>query len=438
VSQQTAGKWKNWAGNVTSEPRHVAHPETVDALVHEITTASQAGRRVKTVGSGHSFTEIAATDGVQISLDQLAGITDVDYDTGLVTVLGGTSLAELNVCLAGHGLSLENMGDIDRQTITGAISTGTHGTGAKFGGLATQVRGLTMITADGSQLRCSAAENPDLFMAARVGLGALGVITEITLQCVPTFRLRAVEGPARLENVLDGFENMITENDHVEFYWFPHTDRTLTKRNNRVPHDHVDQRLPRWRYLLDDELLSNGLFEGANRLGRLRPSLIPRINQLSARALWPREFTDVSYAVFASPRRVRFKESEYAVPRAAIAPVLRALRSWIDDHDERICFPVQVRVAAPDDIWLSTAYQRETGYIAVHHYFKIDHRRYFAAFESIVAEHQGRPHWGKMHTLEADRLRRLYSRFDQFVRIRDRLDPGHTFDNAYLRRVLGS
>ncbi|HKN44756.1 MAG TPA: D-arabinono-1,4-lactone oxidase, partial [Propionibacteriaceae bacterium] len=352
--------------------------------------------------------------------------------------LGGTSLAELNVCLATHGLSLENMGDIDRQTITGAISTGTHGTGAKFGGLATQVRALTMITPDGSQLRCSAAESPDLFMAARVGLGALGVITEVTLQCVPSFRLQAVEGPARLENVLDGFEDMITENDHVEFYWFPHTDRTLTKRNNRVPHDHVDQRLPRWRYLLDDELLSNGLFEGANRLGRLRPSLIPRINQLSARVLAPREFTDVSYAVFTSPRRVRFKESEYAVPRAAIAPVLRALRAWIDDHDERICFPVEVRVAAPDDIWLSTAYQRETGYIAVHHYFKIDHRRYFAAFESIVAEHQGRPHWGKMHTLEADQLRQLYPRFDQFVRIRDRLDPGHTFDNAHLRRVLGS
>ena len=218
MSQQTAGEWKNWAGNVTSQPRHVANPETVDELVHDITTASQAGRPVKTVRSSHSFTEIAATDGVQISLGQLTGLTDVDYDTGLVTVLGGTSLAELNVCLAAHGLSLENMGDIDRQTITGAISTGTHGTGAKFGGLATQVRGLTMITADGSQLRCSGAENPDLFMAARVGLGALGVITEVTLQCVPTFRLQAVEGPARLENVLDGFEDMITENDHVEFY----------------------------------------------------------------------------------------------------------------------------------------------------------------------------------------------------------------------------
>ena len=169
----------------------------------------------------------------------------------------------------------------------------------------------------------------------------------------------------------------------------------------------------------------------------LRPSLIPRINQFSAWALSPREYTDVSYAVFTSPRRVRFNECEYAVPRTQLAPVLHALRAWIDDHDERISFPVEVRVAAADDIWLSTAYRRDTAYIAVHHYYKIDHRRYFAAFESIVAEHQGRPHWGKLHNLEADQLRQLYPRFDDFRQIRDRLDPGRTFDNAYLRRVLG-
>ena len=179
------------------------------------------------------------------------------------------------------------------------------------------------------------------------------------------------------------------------------------------------------------------MFEGINRVGWLRPSLIPRINQLSSRALAPREFTAASYAVFTSPRRVRFTESEYAVSREAIGPVLQALRTWIDDHDERICFPIQVRVAAADDIWLSTAYRRETGYIAVHQYFKIDHRRYFAAFESIVAEHHGRPHWGKLHTLEAEQLWQLYPRFEHFIQIRDRLDPGRTFDNAYLRRVLG-
>jgi L-gulono-1,4-lactone dehydrogenase len=172
-------------------------------------------------------------------------------------------------------------------------------------------------------------------------------------------------------------------------------------------------------------------------LGWLLPSLVPGINWISARTVAARDVTDHSYAVFASPRRARFEESEYAIPRESVVPVLRELRSWIDDHDEHICFPVEVRVAAADDIWLSTAYQRETGYVAVHHYFKIDHRRYFAAFESIVAEHQGRPHWGKLHTLEADQLRALYPRFDHFIRIRDRLDPGRTFANGYLRSVLG-
>ena len=303
--------------------------------------------------------------------------------------------------------------------------------------MATQVRELQLVLADGNKIICSIDQHPDIFAAARVGLGALGVITEVTLQCVPAFRLRAVEGPAPLEAVLESFDADVAEHDHFEFYWFPHTDRTLTKRNDRVPDDHQGRALPRWRYLLDDELLSNGLFEVVNRLGRLRPALVPRINQISARALSAREFTDTSYAVFNSPRRVRFVESEYAVPRPSLVPVLRSLKDWIDDHDERIVFPVEVRVAAADDIWLSTGFERDNAYIAIHQYHRLDHRRYFAAFEAIVAEHQGRPHWGKLHSLDADRLGQLYPRFDDFLRVRDRLDPGRTFGNDYLRQVLG-
>jgi L-gulonolactone oxidase len=355
-------------------------------------------------------------------------MTNVDHDTGLATVQGGTSLAQLNLSLAAEGLALENLGDIDKQTITGAISTRTHGTGARFGGLATQVRRIMIMTADGAQLRCSATDHPDIYDAAarRPGRawsdhrGHPAVRASVQLHAVrcrhPWMRCLTASKPRSAKMIMS----------------------TLIKRNSRVPHDQVGHRLPRWRYLLDDELLSNGLFEGINRLGWLRPSLIPRINQFSARVLPPREFTDTSYAVFTSPRRVRFKECEYAVPREAIVPVLRALRAWIDDHDERICFAVEVRVAAADDVWLSTASQREAGYIAVYHYFTIDHWRYFAAFESIVAEHQGRPHWGKLHTLGADQLRQLYPRFDHFRQIRDRLDPGPTFDNAYLRSVLGT
>ena len=423
---------------MTAAPREVAHPENVDQLAQLITAASQAGRPVKPVGAGHSFNSIACADGVQICLDRMTGLSHVDHDTGLVTVSGGTTIAELNILLATEGLALENLGDIDRQTITGAISTGTHGTGARFGGLATQVRQLMIITADGSQLRCSETEHPDIYAAARIGLGAIGVISNVTLQCAPSFRLRAQEARAPLDEVLDGLDAMVAENDHVDIHWFPHSDGVQIKCNNRRSDDEAGDRLPRWRYLLDDELMSNSLFEVANRLGWLLPSFVPRINRISARTIAAREFTDDSYAVFASPRRVRFKECEYAVPRKAVVPVLRELRTWIDDHDERISFPVQVRVAAADDIWLSTAYQRETGYIAVHHYFKIDHRRYFAAFESIAAEHQGRPHWGKLHTLKAEQLRSLYPRFDHFIQIRDRLDPGRTFNNAYLRSVLGS
>ena len=434
---RTDDTWSNWAGNVTASPHDIATPTDADEVAAVVTSAAQAGRRVKPIGAGHSFTAAAATDGVQVHLGRLSGLTHIDRDRNLVTVRGGTTLADLNLLLAAEDLALENLGDIDQQTISGAISTGTHGTGARFGGMAAQVRALQVVLADGNKINCSPDQHPDIFAAARIGLGALGVITEVTAQCVPAFRLRAVEAPAPLDAVLESFDVDVAEHDHYEFYWFPHTDRTLAKRNDRVPGDHGGRPLPRWRYALDDELLLNGAFEVANRLGRLRPALVPKINQISARALSSRNFTDTSYAVFTSPRRVRFVESEYAVPRPSLIPVLRALKDWIDDHDERIVFPVEVRVAAADDIWLSTGYQRDNAYIAIHQYHRLDHRRYFTAFEAIVAEHQGRPHWGKLHSLDASRLGQLYPRLDDFLRVRDRLDPGRTFDNDYLRQVLG-
>ncbi|MFF0269699.1 D-arabinono-1,4-lactone oxidase [Kribbella sp. NPDC004536] len=429
--------WRNWAGTESATGFEALRPGSPDELAAAVKAAAERGKKLKAVGSGHSFTGCSVPQEVMIQLDGLSSIIHADQASGRVTVGAGTGLRKLNAGLAAFDLAMANLGDIDKQTISGAISTGTHGTGAKLGGLATQVVGLDLVTADGSVLHCSAEENPDVFAAARVSVGALGVISSLTLQCVPAFLLRAQEMPMPLGEVLDGFDELADGNDHFEFYWFPHTDLALTKRNNRVAPNVAAAPVGRVRGWIDDELLSNKVFELTNRLGVRRPAMVPRINQLASRALSAREYVDASYKVFCAERNVVFRESEYAVPREHVVDVVRRLRAWIDASGSRIPFPIEVRVAAPDDIWLSTASGRETAYIAIHQYHRLPHEEYFRAFESIVGDYDGRPHWGKLHTLTADDLRARYPHFDDFLAVRDRLDPARVFQNAYTRQVFG-
>jgi L-gulonolactone oxidase len=429
--------WRNWSGTESATGVDVLRPATADELAAAVKSAAAHGKKLKAVGSGHSFTGCSAPQEVMIRLDGLSAITHADRETGRVTVGAGTGLRKLNTGLAAFDLAMANLGDIDKQTISGAISTGTHGTGARLGGLATQVVALDLVTADGSVLHCSAEENPDVFAAARVSVGSLGVISSLTLQCVPAFLLRAQEMPLPLPEVLDGFEDFANSNDHFEFYWFPHTDVALTKRNNRVGSGVGPSPVGRVRGWIDDELLSNKVFELTNRLATRQQELVPRINRIASRALSAREYVDASYKVFCSERNVVFRESEYAVPRAHVVDVLRRLRAWIDASGSRIPFPIEVRVAAQDDIWLSTAYGRDTAYIAIHQYHRLPHEPYFRAFEQIVADYDGRPHWGKLHTLTDADLRRLYPRFDDFLAVRDRLDPHRVFANPYTRQVFG-
>jgi L-gulonolactone oxidase len=429
--------WRNWAGTESATGLEVLRPSSVEEMSAAVKSAAEQGKQLKAVGSGHSFTGCAAPGQVMIRLDGLAAITQADSETGRVALGAGTDLRKLNTGLAAFDLAMANLGDIDRQTISGAISTGTHGTGARLGGLATQVVGLELVTADGSVLSCSAEENPDVFAAARISVGALGVIASLTLQCVPAFLLRAQEMPLPLAEVLGGFDELADGNDHFEFYWFPHTDVALTKRNNRVGPGIGPSPVGRIRGWVDDELLSNRVFEFTNRLATRRPGLVPRINQFASRALAAREYVDASYRVFCSERDVVFRESEYAVPRENVVDVVRELRAWIERSGERIPFPIEVRVAAADDIWLSTAYGRETAYVAIHQYHRLAHRRYFEAFEQIVSAVGGRPHWGKLHTLGVEELRNRYPRYDDFLAVRDRLDPHRAFANPYTRQVFG-
>jgi L-gulonolactone oxidase len=429
--------WTNWAGTVRADVT-VTTPGSVSELAGVVAAAAERGQRVKPIGAGHSFTEIGATDGVQLRLDRLAGVVRADRASGLVTVLPGTRLRALNETLWQLGLSMTNLGDIDAQTVAGAVATGTHGTGLKLGGLATQVRGLDLVLADGSLLHCDADENPEVFAAARIGLGALGVISSVTLQCEPAYALAAAEGPARLDEVIEDLDEHVIGNDHFEFYWFPHTRRVLTKRNNRVLPDTEPRPVGRLRHWVDDDLLANRVFDRINRVTTRRPALIPRANDLATRLLTPRDYIDRSYRVFTSVRTVRFREMEYAVPRGAVPHMLAEIESYLARSGQRIGFPVEVRFAAADDIWLSTAYGRETGYVAVHQYHQREHETYFRAVEAIAKDVGGRPHWGKIHYRDAESLRPQYERFDDFVALRDKLDPNRVFGNDYLARVLGT
>jgi L-gulono-1,4-lactone dehydrogenase len=434
-------QWQNWSGLESAEPRSVVSPASADAVVAAVRAAQQDRTTIKMVGTGHSFTGIAAPGDVMLRPDRLAGIIAVDRDAMTVTAYAGTQLKVLNHELERLGLSLHNMGDIAEQTLAGAISTGTHGTGGVAAGLAAQLAGFQLVTGTGEVLDASTSHNADLFALGRVGLGALGILTAVTFAVEPLFLLEAHEQPMSWDEALGSFDAMVDESHHCDMYWFPHTDRMLTKRNTRLDAD-VSEAAPvgRVRGWVDDELLSNSAFGALTAVANRAPRMIPRMNQVSARALSERTYTDVAHRVFTSSRRVVFREMEYAVPRAAGLDALRAARTTIERSDWRISFPVEIRVAPADDVALSTAYDRDSFYLAFHTHHRSDwrtHAAYVAAMEAVMRDHDGRPHWGKLHTRTAADLAPAYPRFGEFLALRDRLDPDRLFTNDYLRRVLG-
>jgi L-gulonolactone oxidase len=435
VSAAERFHWKNWAGNQQCSPERIERPSSEQGLVRIVKQAAASGQRVKVVGSGHSFTGAALTDGRLVKLDNYNRVLSVDLEKRTATVQSGVVLSHLSEALDKQGLALENLGDINVQTISGAISTATHGTGLKFGGIATQVIGLRLIAGDGSIVECSAEKEPQVFNAARVGLGAVGIISTVTLRCVKAFNLHALEMPERVDQVIERLDENLRDNDHFEFFWVPNTGWALTKRNQRTEATLAPR--SRWREFRDDILVSNIAFGALCRVGRLRPSLVPRI----AKAIpdtGRTEYTDKSYRVFSTPRMVRFYEMEYAVPLEHGVEAFNRVRGFLKETGLIPIFPVEVRFTAADDITLSTASSRATCYIAVHVFEGMQYQQYFESVESIMNDYNGRPHWGKLHFQTAETLAPRYPEWDLFQDVRARLDPDGRFSNPYLDRVLGT
>jgi len=426
--------WTNWAGNQKSRPVTIEKPRTDSEVVSVIQRAVNRQQRVKVVGSGHSFTGIAVPDEVMIDLSRMNRVVSVDRTGGVITVQAGIVLSDLNAQLELQHLSMPNLGDVTYQTLAGALSTSTHGTGLQRTGLAAQIRAFKIVTASGEILACDPEQNAEIFHCGRVSLGSLGVITEVTLNVVPAFNLRAVEQPMRISHVLDNFTQLIEANDFFEFYWVPHTKWALTKANN-VSTAQIDSpgRFATW---YNKMFLENYAFGLLCRVGRLFPRMIPKFATIlpsSGRV----EYVNVSHRIFSSKRLVKFYEMEYSISLDGLVPALREVMQMVEDRGFRISFPVEVRCTGADDIPLSTSTGRRSAYIAVHMFKGSEYSDYFRAVEAILRKYEGRPHWGKIHHLDASDISSLYPDYQRFIEVRNQLDPEGVFTNDYLRRVLG-
>lgn len=424
---------KNWSGHLSWNPYEICYPKSEEEVQAIILKAASEGRKVRTIGTGHSFTQLSVTDDYLVSLDEYQGLSMVDQLNYQASIKGGTKLALLGELLYAEGMAMENLGDIDVQSIAGTISTGTHGTGIEFGTISTQVIALKFINGLGEIIQCSVDQNFELFKAAQVSLGAFGIITEVTLQCVPAYKLALQNKKVPLAEVLGNYKQLNKENRNFEFYWFPYTKDTWTKTSNVVKGQANKVGLINY---YSEFIAENLVFQVFCEMANLIPSLNKSISKISAAAISNSTKIYDSHKVYATTRWVRFNEMEYNVPLEAYDDVIKDVVNCLNSKKFPIHFPIENRFVKGDDILLSPAYGRDSAYIAIHAYHKKDQGPYFKALEEIFRAYDGRPHWGKMNNLNSSDFASIYPAFEKFAMFRQRQDPNGLFLSPYLKTIL--
>ncbi|EPH15802.1 FAD-linked oxidoreductase [Dermabacter sp. HFH0086] len=427
----------NWSGNVEFSPTEVVHPRSEREIVHHIARATAHGTALRAIGAGHSFSPVAKPNGVTLTLDRYRGLVSFDKDTGDVTLRGGTRLWEIGPMLATHSRALEVMGDIDRQSIAGAISTGTHGTGGRFTGVSGLVTGLKIVLANGDSVWADRERNVNLFEAARLGLGALGIIVEVRLRTMPLYKLHRREYAAPLKETAARFLETSTVQDHQEFFFVPGGRRAIVRELNHVPAESSNKGMGRVRDFIESEVVGNGAFALANRLVQAVPATKGPLSGAVSTLMPAGEAVHLPYRLFVASRRTRFRECEMAIPASRFDEAFDVLTRTLERSTPSPIFPLEVRRAAADDVWLSTASERDTVYIAAHNPLHAKSDDYLRVVHDTLAELGGRPHWGKMHWLREAELRGLYPRWSDFVAVRNELDPDRLFSTPYLDSLLG-
>ncbi len=434
-------QWTNWSGSVTAAPGTRVAPAD-DAALREAVTQGPAP--VRTAGSGHSFTPLCATPGTLLHMESFSGLQSFDGVSQQATAGAGTPLHALGQPLHNAGLALINQGDIDRQTLAGAVSTGTHGTGLGLGGFPSAVTGLELMSADGTLIACDGQKEPEIFEAARLSLGAIGVLTKISLQCRRSYKLKERLWMMPAEECLADLDRLSKASRHFEFWWFPYADDVVCKSL-----EETDERAPAPRGATGASAERDALEGGDDSgrrfmdMGRAFPFLAPMINRMITRAIGKstekgRTSVRWSFEAFPSPRNLAFNEMEYSVPVEVGPECLRTLVAEIRRKRIGVCFPIEYRYIAADSVWLSPFQGRDSVSISVHQYWKQSPKPLFDLAESVFRSVGGRPHWGKMHSLTAKDFEALYPHFNDFRRVRANLDPQGRFLNDHLRTVFGA
>ncbi|MCR8657785.1 D-arabinono-1,4-lactone oxidase [Paenibacillus endoradicis] len=426
-------KWSNWSGTVNTAPEKIVYPRTIEEVASIVMACSNESKYIRVVGSGHSFSAVAASDQVLMSLDEMQGIVNVNRSEYTATVWAGTKLKLLGELLYAKGLAQVNLGDIDLQTIGGAISTGTHGTGKRLGSISTQVVGITVVNGLGEIMECTEESHPQLFKALQISLGSLGIIVQVKLKLKASYLLGYESMRMQLDNCLPQMSQLAEENRHFEMYWFPYANTCQVKIMNEVNFSTPETPL---RDYFNEHIMENSLFGALSMLCKSMPSLTKTVSRLSASSIPVTTKAAYSHKIYATKRMVRFNEMEYNVPAEALEDVIRDMRKAMDKQNFHVHFPVECRYVASDNIWLSPSYERDSAYIAIHMYRGMPYEQYFNAMEEIFLHYEGRPHWGKMHSLKGTQLQKLYPRWNDFIAIQSEMDPQRILLSPYMQQLL--
>lgn len=417
-------KWNNWSGFQHSQPEHILKPSSINELKNIV----QNHHKIRVVGAGHSFTPLVCTDATLLSLDHFSGVENVNTALTQANIWSGTRLFNLDQYLEPIQQSLIQQGDIDQQSLAGAVSTGTHGTGLNLHCISAYVEAFELLTASGDILTCSRQDNPNIFEAGRVSLGSLGILTKITMQNKPRYKLKE---HVRLCSVKEFFENIDlwkTQHRHIECFAFSHADQLILKTLDITDED-IQPRKLSWPS--EDALLTI-----CCSLTKSFPALNPKLQKLLGVFIKPTTFVDWSSQIFPTPRETKFNEMEYQIPVESGMECLEAVLTALKNAKAQTFFPVEFRFVKGDDIWLSPFYQQDSISISVHQYHKQAPNQLFDEIEPIFQHYRGRPHWGKMHNMGASQLQALYPKWDDFMQLRAQLDPTQKFLNPYLEKLF--